>query len=229
MATCPSLEAVPRAIGDGNLSVSIANALGERIIRGEVAPQTRLLEVQLARDMGVSRGPLREALRVLEKRRLVRILPRRGALVTKMGPDDVHCLYEVVTPLYQTLTRGVAHRWSPENLPGLYTVVEQMVACAGRGDVEGYYEHNFAFAHACAPIVGNSLLEELLLDLEPGLRRVLYRSREQRARAVNQHLAIMRRMMRDVMDREAERAAAAIAELAALEAKLAAASFEVGD
>lgn len=215
--------------GDGNLSVVIAETVGERIIKGVLPPGSRLLEVQLASDMGVSRGPLREALRVLEKRRLVRILPRRGALVTDMGPDDVRCLYEVVTPLYQTVTRAVAERWTPDNLPGLYTVVEHMVNCAEQGDVEGYYEHNFAFARACAPIVGNPLLDELLLDLEPGLRRVLYRSRDKRAAAVAQHLEIMRRMMRSVMDRDGDSATGAIDELAALELRLAIASFGSDD
>ncbi|MFV8834255.1 GntR family transcriptional regulator [Aquisalimonas sp.] len=215
--------------GEGNLSVTIAESLGERIIRGELPPGSRLLEVQLAGDMGVSRGPLREALRVLEKRRLVRILPRRGALVTDMGPEDVRCLYEAVTPLYQTLTRAVAERWTPDNLPALYTVVEHMVNCAEQGDVEGYYEHNFAFARACAPIVGNPLLDELLIDLEPGLRRVLYHSRDERAAAVGPHLEIMRRMMRSVMDRDGTDATGAIGELAALELRLAMASFGDGD
>ncbi|SEO43893.1 GntR family transcriptional regulator [Aquisalimonas asiatica] len=212
--------------GEGNLSVTLAEALGERIIKGELPPGSRLLEMQLAADMGVSRGPLREALRVLEKRRLVRILPRRGALVSDMGPDDVRCLYEVVTPLYQTLTRAVAERWTPESLPALYTVVERMINCAEQGDVEGYYEHNFTFARACAPIVGNPLLDELLTDLEPGLRRVLYHSREARAAAVGSHLDVMRRMMRCVMDRDGVRASGAIGELAALELRLAMASFE---
>lgn len=215
--------------GEGNLSAAIAETLGERIIKGALPPGSRLLEVQLAGEMGVSRGPLREALRVLEKRRLVRILPRRGALVTDMGPEDVRCLYEVVTPLYQTVTRAVAERWTPENLPALYTVVEQMVNCAEQGDVEGYYEHNFAFARACAPIVGNPLLDELLIDLEPGLRRVLYHSRDERALAVGQHLEIMRRMMRFVMDRDGARATEAIGDLASLELRLAMARFGDGD
>ena len=211
--------------GEANLSVILAGRLGERIIRGELAPGIRLLEVQLARELGVSRGPLREALRVLERQRLVRILPRRGAMVTDLGPDEVRCLYQVVTPLFQTLARSVAERWSPESLPGLYTVVEQMVACAERGDAEAYFEYNFAFARACSPIVANPLLDELLADLEPGLRRVLYLSRRHRAAAVDQHLGIMRRLMRAVMDRQADHTAAAIADLGALELQLALDSF----
>ena len=217
MTTHPMADSIGVA-STGNLATAIADSLGERIIRGELRPGYRLLEVQLAGELRVSRGPLREALRILEGWRLVRIMPRRGALVTSLGPDDVRCLYEVVTPLYQTLTRGVALNWTPDNLPGIYTVVEQMVACAEEGDAVGYYEHNFTFARACAPIVANPMLDDLLAGLVPGLRRVLYCSLDARARTVADHLEIMRAMMRHVMEREADEAAAAVARLADLEA-----------
>ncbi len=209
-----------------NLSERIATEVGERIIRGELAAGTRLLELQLAAELGVSRGPLREALRVLEKRRLIRILPRRGALVTDFEADDIARLYEVMVPLYQVLTRNTALRWTPEQLTPIYTVVERLIGAANAGDVEGYYEHNFTFARACAPVADNPLLLELLDDLEPSLRRVLYLSREARAAAMPDHLALLRKTMQFVVEREAERAAGMIAELGKLEQALALKAIE---
>jgi len=209
-----------------NLSEIIADILGERIIRGRLEPGERLLEVQLADELQVSRGPVREAFRLLEKRRLIRVVPRRGAVVTDMDVVDIDNLYEVVTPLYVLLARKTAENWTPENLSPVYVVVGQMINAAEQGDEQGYYEHNFRFAHACAPIAANPLLDTLLNELEPGLRRVLYLSRHRRRTAMAAHLAVMRRMMRSVADRHVAAAHSAIVELAAMERDLAVATLE---
>ena len=204
-----------------NLSESIAQQLGERIIRGELSPGTRLLEVQLAHELGASRAPLREALRMLDKQRLVDIKPRRGATVSRMGAQEIRWTYQVMIPLFEVLARATALNWTPENLPPVYSVTEKMIAAVETGDVEGYYERNFAFARACAPIAGNPLLASLMLELEPSLRRILYLSRRQRARAMSRHRDLVRSLMRHVAEREPDEAAAVIREIGHLEKRLA--------
>ncbi|MBA1146132.1 GntR family transcriptional regulator [Ectothiorhodospiraceae bacterium WFHF3C12] len=211
-----------KASSDGrNLNEAIAETVGERVIRGELAPGARLLETQLAESLGVSRGPVREALRLLEKRRLVRILPRRGAVVTELSARDVDRLYDVVIPLYQLLAEKTAEHWRPEDLPPLYTVIEDLNRAAARGDVSDYFERNFTFARACAPVVDNPLLDELFADLEPALRRVLYRSWTQRAAAMDQHLDWMRQLVRQVTDRDTAGARDSIRRIGELERELA--------
>lgn len=211
-----------KASSDGrNLNESIAERVGERVIRGELAPGARLLETQLAHALGVSRGPVREALRLLEKRRLVRILPRRGAVVTELSPRDVDRLYDVVIPLYQLLAEKTAEQWRPEDLPPLYTVIEDLNGAAHRGDVSGYFECNFTFARACAPVVDNPLLEELFAELEPPLRRVLYASWHLRAAALEQHLGWMRQLIRQVTDRDGAGARESVRAIGELERELA--------
>ena len=64
----------PRTIPD-----QVAEELGAEIVAGRRKAGDRLVELDLARDFGVSRGPIREAIRILERRRLVDLLPRRGA------------------------------------------------------------------------------------------------------------------------------------------------------
>lgn len=204
-----------------NLNEVIAEQIGERVIRGELSPGERLLETQLAAQLEVSRGPIREALRLLEKRRLVRILPRRGALVTELAPRDVDRLYDVVIPLYQVLAVKTAELWRPEHLGPIYTVIEDLNAAAESGDISGYFECNFTFAHACAPVVDNPLLEELFRDLEPPLRRVLYVSWQQRATALGEHLSWMRRLIRQVTDRDTEGVEASVRGIGELERRLA--------
>lgn len=204
-----------------NLDEAVAETVGERVIRGELPPGTRLLETRLAESLGVSRGPVREALRLLEKRRLVRILPRRGAVVTELSSRDVDRLYDVVIPLYQLLAEKTAEHWRPEDLPPLYTVIEALNTAAGAGDVSGYFERNFTFARACAPVVDNPLLDELFRDLEPPLRRVLYLSWAQRSAALDRHLHWMRILIRQVTDRDTAGARESIRALGELERRLA--------
>ncbi|MDD5030802.1 MAG: GntR family transcriptional regulator, partial [Rhodoferax sp.] len=62
----------------------IAGRIGDRILGSAVAPGERIAEQELADEFGVSRGPIREALRILEREGLVTLLPRRGAIVTEL-------------------------------------------------------------------------------------------------------------------------------------------------
>ncbi len=211
-----------------NLSDWIARHLGERIVRGELPPSTRLLEVRLAESLGVSRGPLREALRILNKQRLVDILPRRGAVVTAFGSRQIEQLYDVVVPLYQLLCRRTAESWRPDDLPPVYAVIEAMFSAAERHDGEGYYEQNFAFARACAPIVANPLLSELLADMEPLQRRVLYASYRLRKDALPEHQTLMRQLIRQVTERQAEAAGETVGRIGILEQRLARAGIGQG-
>ena len=68
-----------------SLSEQIAEYISDRIIRMEIKPGERILETNIAKEFGVSRSPIREALRILEKTRLLELIPRRGARVAEMS------------------------------------------------------------------------------------------------------------------------------------------------
>lgn len=74
-------------------------ALAEAIIRGEIAPGAKLSEPELARRLGISRGPLREAVRQLEERGLVRRRPRAGVTAVQLSADDMLDLFTAREPL----------------------------------------------------------------------------------------------------------------------------------
>jgi DNA-binding GntR family transcriptional regulator len=77
------------------LTKSLITHLRGKIIRGELAPGERINEAQLAYDLGISRSPLREALRVLERERLIASVPRKGSLVTDVSPEDLDEIYQM--------------------------------------------------------------------------------------------------------------------------------------
>ncbi|HXF65715.1 MAG TPA: GntR family transcriptional regulator [Burkholderiales bacterium] len=78
-----------------SLPEQVAARLSERIVAGDYAPGQRILEQAVSAEFGVSRGPVREALRLLEKDGLVTILPRRGAQVTALSVEEVREIFDI--------------------------------------------------------------------------------------------------------------------------------------
>src|SRR5258705_190980 len=91
-----------------SLVEQIAARLSERIVGGDYAPGQRIMEQALADEFQVSRGPVREALRLLEKDGLVTILARRGALVTKLSIDEVREIFDIRAMLNGLRDRVIA-------------------------------------------------------------------------------------------------------------------------
>src|SRR3954470_11612804 len=77
------------------LPLQVAERIGQSIVDEQFAPGERLKEVELALSFGVSRATIREALRLLEKRGLVSILPQRGARVNDLSPKELEDLFEI--------------------------------------------------------------------------------------------------------------------------------------
>ena len=85
----------------------VFNTLRQAILRGELKPGERLMEIQLANKLGVSRTPVREALRQLELEGLVTIIPNKGAYVTGISLKDVHDIYMI-----RSMLEGLCARWA---------------------------------------------------------------------------------------------------------------------
>lgn len=88
-----------------SLAEQIASQLAESIVQGEYEPGERIHEVAVSERFQVSRGPVREALRILEKEGLIRIQPRRGAVVTKLTVQEVEDVFEI-----RAMLLGIAGR-----------------------------------------------------------------------------------------------------------------------
>jgi DNA-binding GntR family transcriptional regulator len=108
-----------------SLPEQIAAQLARRITAGSHAPGQRIMEQALAAEFGVSRGPVREALRLLEKDGLVTILARRGAQVTKLSIPEVKEIFDIRVALNGLRDRGIAE--DPERLK-LLPMLEAEVA-----------------------------------------------------------------------------------------------------
>ena len=144
----------------------IAARVGERILRGDMPPGERIGEQELADSIGVSRGPVREALRILEREGLVTILARRGALVTELSADEVRELMEVRAGLFEMVIRKL-HRQPPPDLFALLDAgVARLQALAPLPDKgREYAEAVYRIHILCARRAGNRRLQQMLTGL----------------------------------------------------------------
>lgn len=116
------------------LASQVVDLLRERILSGELAPGTRLNEVELARELEISRAPLREAIRGLTSEGLLTYRPNRGAVVFDADVDEITALFELRTALETSATRLAADRRSAAALEDLQEICRRSreVVTAGR-------------------------------------------------------------------------------------------------
>lgn len=144
----------------------IAGRLGDRILAGEMLPGSRIGEQELADEFSVSRGPVREALRILEREGLVTILPRRGAIVTELSSVEIRELMEVRAGLFEVVIRKLASNPHPEWLPMLRAGTERLQSLATLPDAGNEYaETTYRLLILCARLAGNQRLQRMLTGL----------------------------------------------------------------
>src|SRR5689334_3611109 len=117
-----------------SLAEKIANHIGEMIIRGQLQPGERIQEQRIAAALNVSRGSLREAFLLLERRNLIDLPPRRGAVVSIIDSRKVAALYEMYETLLTLLIRKATTRWNDEDLVLFNSHVDALTRHADTGD-----------------------------------------------------------------------------------------------
>jgi len=148
-----------------SLPEQIAEHIGNAVIRGSYEPGARIQEQEVADQFQVSRGPVREALRILERDGLVQIHARRGAQVTQLNVGEVNDLFEVRISLLGLAARLAAERRDPEFMARFRASVERLAEISRNGDADAYtsavYRHNLLLAEGS----GNHFLRNLVFSL----------------------------------------------------------------
>ena len=168
--------------------------LKQEILANRYAPGSELLEVPLSEELGVSRGPIREALRSLESEGLVEITPRRGAVVTSLSKRDFLEAYQVREALEALGIRLAVPRLTETALDSLDDRIELMAQHAASGDVDAFFDANAAFHEAFMEASENRMLIEvyrrLMAQMGP-YRRPSARLRGNVERSVAEHREIV--------------------------------------
>lgn len=183
--------------------------LKEEILDNRIPPGSVLQEVPLAESLGVSRGPIREALGSLAAEGLVTITPRRGAVVTALTKHDFLEAYQVREVLEALAVRLAVPRMSDDELHALEGPIEEMLRCSARADDTGFFEANTAFHEAFVVASGNAKLVEVyrrLIGQMGPYRRPSALLRGSLDRSIAEHQGIMDA----ARARDGERAAALV-------------------
>lgn len=147
----------------GDMVERIAATLKEQILEGTLAPGQRLISRDLIEELGVSRGPLREAFRRLAADRLVQIIPNRGALVRRLSHDEIINLFQIREALEGQAARLAAERIDEgDNRLMFQEIVDQGALHKARQEIHPFIVHNREFHQAIVKLSGNPELGELI-------------------------------------------------------------------
>lgn len=192
--------------GAQTLSDDAFEQIQNAIVTGQIAPGTRISEQYLSSTFGISRGPLREAIRRLEGRRLVVRTPHAGVRVVSLGFDELIELYHVREALEGMACRLAAVHMSDHDIAGLQQVLAKHQQHAGLHTNESYYqqEGEWDIHYRIIQGSGNRMLHELLCeDLYHLLRMYRYRFSATPQRP-QQAFAEHHRIIEAIADRDGE-------------------------
>ncbi len=151
----------------------IFNTLREAIIVGELKPGERLMEVQLADKMGVSRTPVREAIRKLELEGLVEMLPRKGARVADLSVKDIMDVLEVRATLDGLASGLSAERITADEIKELKHYHSQFISYVEKDNLQGSIKKDVEFHD----IIYRSSRNDKLIQISNNLREQVQRFR----------------------------------------------------
>ena len=182
-----------------SLTSAVHAEIERLILSGELAPGAKLTEAMLAERLGVSRGPIREAFRILEEAGLVKLEKNRGVFVRSIPLDEAMEIYDLRAMVDESAGRQLAERITPEQLKELRTMVEQMERLVKDGHntsaSDPYHRLNLTFHDRIVEFVGNRKLIELYRRLVKELslfRRVNLADGRQIPVSVQEHRAILK-------------------------------------
>ena len=135
------------------------------ILDGNLKAGQRLMEVQLAEQLGVSRTPIREAIRKLELEGLVVMLPRKGAYVANMSFKDLIDVLEIRASLEGLAAYLAAERRSDEEIVALEQVAKEIETCVREADIEGVLKKDIDFHEKIFMMANNKKLYQLITSL----------------------------------------------------------------
>jgi DNA-binding GntR family transcriptional regulator len=172
-----------------NASVTVTELVRNAIIEGRIAPGERLKEEELARELGISRTPVREALLVLQAEGLVDAAPNRGATVRSHSADDLDELYEMRALLEGYAARRAARRATAADIAALHASCERFATLVD-GDINDIVAENSLFHGTILDVAGSGRLASMVrsvIQLPLVYRSYTHYSRDQTRISLHYH------------------------------------------
>ena len=185
----------------------VFNTLRQAILRGDLKPGERLMEISLANKLGVSRTPVREAIHKLEQEGLVLMIPRRGAEVAQITEKSLRDVLEVRGAVEELAVRLACERMTGQALGELNRAAERFEKTLGSSDITSVAEADVAFHDVIYMATDNQRLIALLNNL----REQMYRYRVEYLKRGECHAQLLsehQEIIEAITNKEVERAVA---------------------
>jgi DNA-binding GntR family transcriptional regulator len=194
-----ALSLAPRALYE-----EVAELLRQRIFARELEPGSWIDELRIAEALGISRTPLREALKVLAAEGLVTMKVRRGAYVTEVSEKDLRDVYHLLALLESDAARVVAHNASAEQMAQINALHQDLEKATH--DRERFFEINEAFHRLLLELADNRWRDQMVADLRKVMKLNRHSSLFKEGR-IEQSLAEHRAIVQALTERQPELAA----------------------
>ncbi|MBO9676907.1 MAG: GntR family transcriptional regulator [Acidovorax sp.] len=182
-----AVSLTPRALYE-----EVAEQLRQRIFRRELEPGSWIDELKIAEEFGISRTPLREALKVLAAEGLVTMKVRRGAYVTEMSEKDLRDVYHLLSLLESDAAGVVARTATPTQRQALQALHDELEACVH--DRDQFFAVNERFHMQLLAIADNRWRDQMVADLRKVMKLNRHNSLLKQGRiedSLQEHRAIM--------------------------------------
>lgn len=192
---------------DPSLRGRVYESIREDILGGRYAQNTELKEAAIGAELGVSRTPVREALRQLELEGLVKIIPNRGAYVNMITSKDVQDIYVIRAMLEGLCARWATEEITPEQLDGMEETLCLTEYHTRKENYEKLYELDSLFHEQLYSASGSRILNHVLSDFHDyvkKVRKVTIASQSRSVKSTEEHRAIFEAIKEKDADRAEE-------------------------
>jgi DNA-binding GntR family transcriptional regulator len=177
---------------------AVLNQIRDMIIEGQLMPGTRINEGQVGASLGVSRTPLREAIKTLASEGLVEIVPAKGAIVRRFTALDIREILEVLKVLEQAAAGLACARASGAQIKKIVAMHKRMLGLYAARDRLSYFKLNQNIHSAIVLAAGNAVLAQTHETLQAQIKRIRFIGNEtpdRWAAAVSEHEAMIEALM----------------------------------
>ncbi len=189
-----------RVLREHSLTTLVRREIERQIVSGEIAAGAKLNELELSSELGVSRGPVREAFRALEQTGLVRTEKNRGVFVREVSLAEADEIYEVRAALDGMIGRLAASRRTAAQLARLRGILKRMRAVGRARDADRYFPLNLEFHQVLAEAAGNVALaanyQRVVNELNLCRREMLHHDSDNITRSTREHEAVVEAVAR---------------------------------
>ncbi|PIP41592.1 MAG: hypothetical protein COX19_03120 [Desulfobacterales bacterium CG23_combo_of_CG06-09_8_20_14_all_51_8] len=163
-------------LSKNNLSDQIFHLISEKIVHNVLKPGETIYETQISKELGVSRSPVRDALRMLEQIWLVERTPKGSYQVRELSMEKIQHLYETANVIYQFAFAKAAENIRPNDGVELKKLMTQLESSLDGNDFERYITNVTIMGHKILKIAGNPMIERIAIELMPTAERIQWAS-----------------------------------------------------